>query len=45
VRKLLTARGYRWFFGGLHRINFTAWMRARPVWDIIMLTLTLGGLV
>jgi uncharacterized iron-regulated membrane protein len=39
-----TARWYRWLFGGLHRIDFTAWMRARPAWDIIMLTLMLGGL-
>jgi uncharacterized iron-regulated membrane protein len=39
-----TARWYRWLFGGLHRIDFTAWMRARPGWDIIMLTLMLGGL-
>ena len=39
-----TARWYRWLFGGLHRIDFAAWMRARPVWDIIMLTLMLGGL-
>jgi hypothetical protein len=28
----------------LHRIDFTAWMRARPAWDVIMLTLLLGGL-
>jgi hypothetical protein len=28
----------------LHRIDFTASMRARPTWDIIMLTLMLGGL-
>jgi hypothetical protein len=34
----------RRLFGGLHRIDFTAWMRARPAWDIIMLTLMLGGL-
>jgi uncharacterized iron-regulated membrane protein len=39
-----TARWYRWLFGGLHRIDFTSWMRARPAWDIIMLTLMLGGL-
>ena len=38
------ARWQRWLFGGLHRIDFTAWMRARPTWDIIMLTLMLGGL-
>ena len=33
-----------WLFGGLHRIDFTAWMRARPVWDIIVLIMLLGGL-
>jgi hypothetical protein len=38
------ARWHRWLFGGLHRIDFTAWMRARPLWDIIILTLLLGGL-
>jgi uncharacterized iron-regulated membrane protein len=38
-----TARWYRWLFGGLHRIDFAAWMRARPIWDIIMLTLLIGG--
>jgi uncharacterized iron-regulated membrane protein len=38
------ARWYRWLFGGLHRIDFTAWMRSRPTWDIVMLTLMLGGL-
>ena len=38
------ARWYRWLFGGFHRIDFTAWMRARPIWDIITLTLMLGGL-
>ena len=39
-----TARWYRWLFNGFHRIDFTAWMRARPTWDIIVLTLMLGGL-
>src|SRR5262249_28721332 len=37
-------RWHRWLFGGLHRIDFTAWIRARPVWDILVLTLMLGGL-
>jgi uncharacterized iron-regulated membrane protein len=37
-------RWHRWLFGGLHRIDFTAWMRARPVWDILVLALMLGGL-
>jgi hypothetical protein len=38
------ARWHRWLFGGLHRIDFTAWMRARPTWDIIVLFLMSGGL-
>jgi PepSY-associated TM region len=37
-------RWHRWLFGGLHRIDFASWMRARPVWDIIVLILMLGGL-
>jgi PepSY-associated TM region len=38
------ARWHRWLFGGLHRIDFTSWMRARPTWDIIVLFLMCGGL-
>ncbi len=38
------ARWHRWLFGGLHRIDFTSWMRARPTWDIIVLFLMSGGL-
>jgi hypothetical protein len=30
--------------GGLHRLDFAAWLRARPVWDIVVITLVLGGL-
>jgi hypothetical protein len=37
------ARWHRWLFGGLHRIDFTAWIRARPLWDIVVLALLLGG--
>lgn len=36
------ARGYRWLFEGLHRLDFTAALRTRPLWDIVMLTLLLG---
>lgn len=39
-----TNRWHRWMFGGLHRLDFTAWMRWRPLWDVIMLALMLGGL-
>lgn len=38
-----TARWYRWLFTGLHRLDFAAWLRIRPVWDVIVITLMLGG--
>lgn len=37
-------RWHRWLFAGLHRLDFAAWLRARPAWDIILITLLLGGL-
>jgi hypothetical protein len=39
-----TSRWHRWLFAGLHRLDFAAWLRTRPVWDIIVITLMLGGL-
>ena len=36
-------RWHRWLFQGLHRFDFTAWLRARPAWDIIVLILMAGG--
>jgi uncharacterized iron-regulated membrane protein len=38
------SRTYRWLFNGLHSLDFAAWLRRRPVWDIIVLALMLGGL-
>lgn len=35
-------RWNRWLFEGLHRGDFTAWMRQRPIWDLIMLPLMIG---
>ena len=32
----------RWLFTGLHSLDFWSWIRAKPVWDIIVLLL-LGG--
>jgi hypothetical protein len=37
-------RGQRWLFSGLHRLDFAQWLRVRPVWDVVMLVLLLGGL-
>src|SRR5207249_5019277 len=28
-----TNRWRRWVFTGLHRLDFTPWMRSRPFWD------------
>ncbi|HWX78682.1 MAG TPA: PepSY domain-containing protein [Steroidobacteraceae bacterium] len=36
------AQGYRWWHGGLHRMDFTTAMRSRPLWDVFMLLLTSG---
>ena len=36
-------RWHRWLFGGLHRLDFTASMRSRPFWDVLVLVLMLGG--
>ncbi len=35
-------RSYRWLFHALHRGDFSAVARSRPVWDIFMLVLLLG---
>jgi hypothetical protein len=37
-------RGYRWLFDGMHRLDFFAWLRMRPLWDAVMLLLLIGGL-
>jgi hypothetical protein len=37
-------RGYRWLFSGLHRLDFAAWLRMRPIWDLIVVALLLGGI-
>ena len=35
-------RGYRWRHEGLHRWDFTSTLRARPLWDFLMLGLMVG---
>lgn len=36
------SRAFRWFHLGLHRLDFAQSLRARPVWDVVMLPLMLG---
>jgi hypothetical protein len=38
----LSAQSYRWLHQGLHRLDFTASLRARPQWDVLMLALMAG---
>ncbi len=34
----------RWFYNGLHSLDFAFWYDRRPLWDIGMIALCLGGL-
>jgi hypothetical protein len=36
------AQAYRWLHAGLHRLDFTASLRGRPQWDVLMLVLLSG---
>ena len=35
----------RWLYNGLHSLDFGFWYDKRPLWDIGMIALSLGGLV
>lgn len=35
----------RWLYNGLHSLDFRFWYSKRPLWDLVMITLLLGGLV
>ena len=34
----------RWLYNGLHSLDFSFWYNKRPLWDIGMIVLSLGGL-
>ena len=36
------ARAFRWLHAGLHRLDFAASLRSRPLWDVLMLVLMAG---
>jgi hypothetical protein len=38
------ARVERWLYNGLHSLDFSFWYQKRPLWDIGMILLSLGGL-
>lgn len=37
-------RGERWLYNGLHSLDFSFWYYRRPLWDVGMILLSLGGL-
>jgi uncharacterized iron-regulated membrane protein len=39
-----TGRWRRWLFSGPHRLDFTEWMRARPLRDVLIWLTLLGSL-
>ncbi len=42
--ELVAGRLQRWLFNGLHSLDFSFWYSRRPLWDIGMIGLSLGGL-
>ncbi|MGE3704094.1 MAG: hypothetical protein AB7I13_02400 [Vicinamibacterales bacterium] len=39
------SRAERWLYHGLHSLDFPVFYDARPLWDIVLIVLSLGGLV
>jgi hypothetical protein len=39
-----STRAQRWLYSGLHDLDFSFWYDRRPLWDIAVITLCLGGL-
>jgi hypothetical protein len=37
-------RAERWLYNGLHSLDFSFWYYRRPLWDVGMIVLSLGGL-
>ena len=38
------SRAERWLYNGLHSLDFAFWYNRRPLWDVAMIVLLLGGL-
>jgi hypothetical protein len=37
-------RWHRWLFAAIHRLDFAPWIRVRPLWDVVLIILMLGGI-
>lgn len=40
-----SARTYRWLFNALHDFDLRVLLRHRPLWDIVVIALSIGGLI
>jgi hypothetical protein len=45
LRTVRTTRRLRWLYHGLHSFDFPAIYYRRPLWDIVVIALSLGGLL
>ncbi len=43
-REVRLGRVYRWLYHGFHSLDFPALYRRRPLWDIVVILLSVGGL-
>lgn len=44
-RMTRTNRVYRWLYNGLHSLDFRWLLERRPLWDVLVIALSLGGLL
>jgi hypothetical protein len=40
-----SSRVERWLYNGLHSLDFAFWYNRRPLWDVVMIVLLIGGLM
>ena len=45
MKQDIGGRWLRWLYHGLHNLDFPIWYYRRPLWDIGMILLSIGGLV
>jgi hypothetical protein len=44
MRQTTLSRANRWLYNGLHSLDFPVLYRSRPAWDLVVVTLSIGGI-
>jgi hypothetical protein len=44
MKQVTRSRMERWLYTGLHDLDFQALYQRRPLWDLVVILLSLGGL-